>query len=213
MITFYYHHTPNPMKVALFLEEAGSTSSKATNTAIGTAPSTRTARHLRQKSMASGCSILTRSCCSWRNAKANSWAHRKTRQSFIPGSCGLRRVLAPIPANGWVADGGEYAKRRYKFEAHRHYEVLDAHLAGREFIVGSDYTIADIAAWGWVDRNVRVLGEGEIDKYPNVKAWFEKVNARPAVERARNVGKELEFKSDFDAETAQAMFPSNFAAG
>ena len=48
-----------------------------------------------------------------------------------------------------------YAINRYRREAERHYPVLDDHLAGRDFIVGGGYSIADISAWGWLDRAPR----------------------------------------------------------
>lgn len=226
MITFYYHHTPNPMKVALFLEEAGlEYETKSVDVFKGDQHSDWY-RAINPNGKAPAAEVDGKRVFD-SNAILLFLAEREGKFLGQPDDKAelyswLMWVATGLgPYSGqWVhfqtagaADGGDYAKRRYKFEAHRHYEVLDAHLAGREFIVGSEYTIADIAAWGWVDRNVRVLGEGEIDKYPNVKAWFDRVNTRPAVERARNVGKELEFKSDFDQETAQAMFPSNFAAG
>lgn len=44
-------------------------------------------------------------------------------------------------------EGLDYAVNRYRREAERHYEVLDHHLAGRDYIVGSDYTIVDMFAW------------------------------------------------------------------
>src|ERR1700746_3451033 len=45
-----------------------------------------------------------------------------------------------------------YAVNRYRREVERHYRVLDEQLAGRRYILGDDYTIADISAWGWLDR-------------------------------------------------------------
>jgi hypothetical protein len=50
-----------------------------------------------------------------------------------------------------------YPINRYRSEAERHYTVLDKHLEGRSFIVGSGYIIADISAWGWIDRASVVL--------------------------------------------------------
>jgi GST-like protein len=54
-------------------------------------------------------------------------------------------------------EGLNYAVNRYRREAERHYQVLNNHLAGRTFIVGDTYTIADMSAWGWLDRASRVL--------------------------------------------------------
>lgn len=51
----------------------------------------------------------------------------------------------------------DYTVNRYRREVERHYRVLDRHLAGREYFVGAHYTIVDISAWGWLDRAGRVL--------------------------------------------------------
>jgi GST-like protein len=104
-----------------------------------------------------------------------------------------------------------YAINRYRREAERHYEVLDKHLAGRNFIVGDTYTIADISAWGWLDRAPVVLGGSDpLGPYPNLKRWFQAIDARPAVARARKVGTEHAFKQEMDDAAKRAMFPSNY---
>jgi GST-like protein len=112
----------------------------------------------------------------------------------------------------FASENVPYAINRYRREAERHYKVLDDRLNGREFLVGGNYTIADMAAWGWIDRVVPVLGEGEIENYPNLKRWFDKVEARPAVARARETGNGVEFKREFDDVARRALFPSNYAA-
>jgi GST-like protein len=111
-----------------------------------------------------------------------------------------------------VAPDSAYAVNRYRREAERHYEVLDAHLAGRRFIVGADYTIADMAAWGWIDRARFVLpGSDEpLAAYQNIKEWFDRIGARPATQRARKVGEDHPFKRINDEETKRALFPSNY---
>jgi GST-like protein len=104
------------------------------------------------------------------------------------------------------------AVNRYRREAERHYQVLNDHLSGRNYIVGSGYTIADISAWGWLDRASKVL-RGEDDPlapFPELKRWFAAVDARPAVSRARAVGKDHTFKAEFDEEAKRALFPSNY---
>jgi GST-like protein len=101
---------------------------------------------------------------------------------------------------------------RYRREAERHYRVLDDHLAEHDFIVGNSYTIADMSAWGWLDRASRVRkGEDDpLEPYPNLKRLFETVDARPAVSRARSVGQDHPFKRTNDEETKRALFPSNY---
>lgn len=103
-----------------------------------------------------------------------------------------------------------YAINRYLREAQRHYEVLDTHLGNRHYIVGSEYSIADVAAWGWIDKASVVLGEEGLSPYPNLQRWFANIESRPAVARARNVGKEIEFKSDFDEDAKRTFSPQNY---
>ncbi len=105
-----------------------------------------------------------------------------------------------------------YAVNRYRREIERHYRVLDRHLAGRDFIVGADYSIVDMAAWGWLTRAGRVLpgADDPLAAFPNLKRLFERVDARPAAARAKEIGKEHPFKKEVDEETKRAMFPSNY---
>jgi GSH-dependent disulfide-bond oxidoreductase len=79
----------------------------------------------------------------------------------------------------------EYAVNRYTNEAHRLYGVMDQQLEGRRFIAGNQYTIADIAIFPWL-RNWKNQG---IDwaEYPRLHEWFERIGARPAVQRGLKV--------------------------
>ena len=109
-------------------------------------------------------------------------------------------------------EGLDYAVNRFRREAERHYKVLDEHLEGRTYLVGETFTIADISAWGWLDRASRVHKDDEdpLAAFPNLKRLFETVDARPAVARARAIGKDHPFKRINDEETRRALFPSNF---
>ena len=104
----------------------------------------------------------------------------------------------------------DYAANRYTGEAKRHYKVLDDHLEGREFFVGNEFTIVDISCWGWIDRVPMVLGEGGLDAYPNLKRWFAAIDARPAVAKAREIAKRHAFKSERDESALRALFPTNY---
>jgi len=105
-----------------------------------------------------------------------------------------------------------YARNRYLREAQRHYQVLEDHLAARAWIVGDSYTIADMSAWGWLDRAGFVLGvqTNPLAAYPSLNRWFDAVEARPAVARARAAGQHLSFKTEMDEQALQALFPSNY---
>ena len=78
-----------------------------------------------------------------------------------------------------------YAIDRYTSEARRLYGVMDRQLADRDYIAGKTYTVADMAVWPWLRswENQGVL----MDDYPNVKAWFEAIGNRPAVQRGVQV--------------------------
>ena len=75
----------------------------------------------------------------------------------------------------------EYSEERYTTEANRLYGVLDERLAGRDFIAGGEYTIADIASWPWAARHE--MHFIDLDHYPNVLRWYLSIAARPAVQR------------------------------
>jgi GST-like protein len=80
-----------------------------------------------------------------------------------------------------------YAVDRYVKETNRLYGVLDHQLEGRAFIAGTDYSIADMAAYPWIVPHKR---QGQnLDDFPNVKRWFETIRARPATIRAYEKGK------------------------
>ncbi len=75
-----------------------------------------------------------------------------------------------------------YGAIRYTNETHRLYGVLDKQLRGQDFIAG-DYSIADIACWGWI---VPWKLQGiQIDEFPDLEAWFERIGARPAVQKGK----------------------------
>ena len=75
----------------------------------------------------------------------------------------------------------EYAVNRYTNEAKRLYGVMDRQLAGQEWIAGNEYTIADIAIFPWL-RSWQNQGIDWAD-FPNLKVWFDRIAARPAVQR------------------------------
>jgi GSH-dependent disulfide-bond oxidoreductase len=79
---------------------------------------------------------------------------------------------------------------RYRDESKRLLGVIDARLAGRQWIMGDLYTIADISMLGWV-RNLIGFYEArelvDFDSFGNVAAWLERGLARPAVQRGLNI--------------------------
>jgi len=225
MLRFHFHPTPNPMKVALLLEELGAAYEVVVVDTLkgeqhrpeflevnpnGKAPAIED----------DGVRVFDSNAILLYLAEKHGafLGAPQDRGELLSWLFWIASGLGPF-CGQWVhfqtagaAEGGDYAKRRYRYEAHRHYGVLDTHLSGREFVVGDGYTIADMAAWGWVDRNVRVLGEGGIDAYPEVKRWFAGIDARPAVAKARAMAKGVGVKTEHDEVSRRALYPSNYAA-
>lgn len=79
-----------------------------------------------------------------------------------------------------------YAIERYVKETARLYGVLNKQLEGREYITGN-YSIADMACYPWI---VPYAAQGQdLNDFVNVKGWFERMQARPAVQKAYEVAK------------------------
>ena len=77
-----------------------------------------------------------------------------------------------------------YAINRYLNETKRLYSVLESRLQGREYLVDT-FGIADIKTWAWVRIGPRT--GVSLDDFPNLKAWVERIDARPAVQRGLKV--------------------------
>ncbi|WP_449219965.1 glutathione S-transferase N-terminal domain-containing protein [Tistrella mobilis] len=81
---------------------------------------------------------------------------------------------------------------RYRAESERLLGVLETRLDGRDWIMGDDYTIADISLLGWVRNLIGFYGAGDLvhfEKLVNVPAWLERGLARPAVQRGLDIPK------------------------
>lgn len=88
----------------------------------------------------------------------------------------------------------EYAIDRFAMEVKRQLDVLDRRLADSDYIVGSEYTIADIAIWPWYGGLAKGWQYGaaeflQVDDYRNVQRWADQIYSRPAVKRGRIVNR------------------------
>ena len=230
MIRFYFHPTPNPAKIALFLEEAGLPyEAIPVDTSKGEqhAPSFRMIKPngkvpaivdpegpgAREARVFDSTAILI-----YLAEKTGKFLGApEDRPELLSWLLFIASGLGPFSGQAVhfqfaAPEGLDYAVNRYRREAERHYQVLNEHLDGRRFIVGEAYTIADISAWGWLDRASRVRkgADDPLGTLSNLKRLFETVDSRPAVARAREVGKGHPFKQVNDEETKRALFPSNF---
>ena len=230
MIRFYYHPTPNPAKVALFLEEVGLDYELVP---VDTSKGQQHDPDFRKINPNGKVPAIVdldgpggQSAAVFDSTAILLYLAEKTgrflgqaqdRPQLLSWLFFIASGLGPFSGQAvhfqYAAPAGlDYAVNRYRREAERHYQVLDDHLSNREFIVGNEYTIADISAWGWLDRASRVMkgDEDPLGSYPNIKRWFRDVDARPAVAHARAVASDIQFKKVNDEETQRALFPSNF---
>lgn len=226
VLKFYYNAAPNPMKVALLLEELGLPyEAHPVDTRKGEqfAPAFLAVNpNAKVPAIVDGETSLFDS-----NAILLWLADREQR--FIPTdlrSPERARALAWLmfiasgigPFSGQsvhfrhaAPEPKEYALNRYDFEAHRHWTVLEQHLAGKAFMLGSEYSIVDMAFWGWARMLPYVLGTGEAtwERYANIKRLLDTVNARPAAQRAEALKTRHAFKAEMDDEAKRFMFPQN----
>ncbi|KAF2646337.1 glutathione S-transferase II [Massarina eburnea CBS 473.64] len=94
-----------------------------------------------------------------------------------------------------------YGMQRYTGETERLVGILDNHLKDQEYLVGNKYSIADINSFGWVNA-LRFSGV-DIDDFPNLKAWWERILARPAVAAGLSVPSRSPFGNDAYAQRLQ----------
>jgi len=103
-----------------------------------------------------------------------------------------------------LAEPAHYALERYTREKDRLYGVLDRRLGEVEYLAG-DYSIADIAAFPWI-RPYERQGQ-KLEDFPNLKRWFEAIDARPAVKRGLAVLADKRRKGwELDEKTRNNLF-------
>jgi GST-like protein len=96
-----------------------------------------------------------------------------------------------------------YAIDRYVNEVHRLYGVMNKRLADRDYLAG-DYSIADVACIGWA-KGWEKQGQ-DISEFPNLKAWLDRMLAKPAVARGLEVGADLRSDLSTDKDAQKVLF-------
>jgi GST-like protein len=107
-----------------------------------------------------------------------------------------------------------YALNRYDYEAHRHWKLVDERLARNDYMAGGSYGIVDMAVWGWARLVPYVLGIDDAwARLPHVKRLLDEINARPAAQRVDKLRTSHTFKTEMDAEARRNFFPQNERLG
>ena len=119
-----------------------------------------------------------------RRHEVNQWLiWQMANQGPKSGECGhFRRV-------GAQEGDQSYAVRRFTDEVNRLYGVLNNQLYDRRYLIGDEYTIADMISYPWT---INWQGQGQdLAEFPYFKRWFEELGARPALQRGMAVGSDL----------------------
>jgi GSH-dependent disulfide-bond oxidoreductase len=227
MIQLYYHPSPNPLKVALYLEEAGLPYELvAVDTRKGDQhlpafrainPNAKTPALVDGEVSVfdSNAILLYLAEKTGQFLPANTPAARAQMHSWlmfvatgIGPYCGQAvhfKYFAPEPK--------DYAVNRYTFEAERHWALVNDQLAGKTWMLGETYTLVDMAVWGWARMVPRILGEGAWANLPHVKRHLDAISARPAAQRAEALKDRFTFKAEVDADARKVLFPGNARIG
>jgi GST-like protein len=104
-----------------------------------------------------------------------------------------------------------YSLGRYQNEYNRCLGVLERRLEGRDYILGNEYSIADIISWPWV-LIAKPLGQA-IEEFPSVARWRAAVRDRPAVKRGVDLGKELRRAAPPSDEERKILFNQTATTG
>ena len=222
MIKFYFNLSPNPMKVALLLEELGLPYEPVpVDTRKGEQFS---ADYLVLNPNAKVPAIIDGDTTVFdSNGILLYLAEKNGRFLGEPPAARRGELLSWLmfvasgvgPYSGqavhfqhYAPGDNAYAVNRYDFEVERHYKVLDARLATQAFLVGSGYSIADMALWGWARMLPHVMNKPEAwSDFPNVKRWFDEISARPAAAGVERLREKFKFKADMDEDARRHMFP------
>lgn len=223
MIKFYYSLAPNPMKVALFLEEAGlpyeaipvDTRKGEQHAAAFTAlnPNAKVPVIVDGEATVfdSNAILLYLAGKTGQFGADDTDASRGDMMSwlmFIASGIGPFSGQA-VHFKHYAPEPIAYAINRYDFEAWRHWNIIEARLAAHRYMLGDRYTLVDMALWGWMRAAPFVLGADAWDKLPNTKRLFDEINARPAAQRVNALKDRHAFKSEMDDQARKAMFPQN----
>jgi GST-like protein len=223
MIKFYYHPSPNPAKVALFLEEAGLPYEMVP-------VDTRKGDQFKPEFLAINPNAKTPALTDGEATIFDSnaillYLAEKTGQ-FLPEDTAAARGqmlswlmfvatgIGPycgqaVHFSRFAPEKIPYAINRYAREAERHWGIIEAQLAKHRYMLGDRYTLVDMSVWGWATRLGFALGEEGLARLVNVKRHFDEISARPAAQRAVALKDQFAFKTEFDEEARRFLFPQN----
>lgn len=224
MITFYYNGAPNPAKVALFLEESGLPYEIVPVDTRKGEQHTDAFKALNPNAKVPV--IVDDGVTVFDSNAILLYLAEKTGKFLPPGGQGERAEMLSWlmfvatgigPYSGqcvhfrhFAPDPKVYAVNRYDFEVWRHWGIVNDRLATRDYILGSTYTLVDMAAWGWARMIPYVTANPQAwDQLVHLKRWFDAISGRDAAKRVDAIKSRYTFKTELDAEAKKALFPQN----
>ncbi|NNM74518.1 glutathione S-transferase family protein [Enterovirga aerilata] len=222
MIKFYFNTSPNPMKVALCLEEMALPyepvvidTRKGDQFAPGFAALNPNAKVPvivdGDVTVFDSNAILL--YLSEKTGLFGPGLGAKERSEFLSWLMFVATGVGPFSGQAvhfkhFAPEQVPYANTRYQYEADRHYTVADRRLADRPYLAGGSYTVADMALWGWARMVPFILGDEAWARYPNLKRLFDEISSRPAAKRAEEFRAKhaSAFKAEMDDEARAVMF-------
>lgn len=223
---FFYNAAPNPMKVALFLEESGLAYEPVPIDSKRGQQHSETFKRINPNAKVPA--IIDNGTVVFDSNAILLYLAEKSGQFLPPDAPHQRGELLSwlmFIASGLGPYSGQavhfrnfapetipYAIKRYDYEARRHWQIIDDRLAKGPFMMGETYTLLDMAVWGWGDRLTYMLADDDImEGYPNLKRLMQTIDARPAARRAKALPTQHAFKQEFDEEAMRHMYPQIFA--
>jgi GSH-dependent disulfide-bond oxidoreductase len=220
MLKFYFNGSPNPTKVALFLEEAGLAYEPIP---IDTRKGDQFKPDFIKINPNAKVPVIVDGDVTVFDSNAILLYLAEKTGKFLPANTPANRgeLLSWLMfvASGVGPFSGQavhfrhfspekvpYAANRYTYEARRHFAILDDRLKRQAYMVGPTYTIVDIEVWGWARMIPFILGDDAWAAYPNVKRLVDEISARPAAAKAIALKETFAFKAEMDDEARRNMF-------
>jgi len=220
MIKFYFNGSPNPTKVALFLEEAGlAYEPHPVDTRMGDQFKPEFVKinpNAKVPVIVDGETIVFDSNAillylAEKTGKFLPAAGDKNRAELLSWLMFVATGIGPYSGQAvhfkhFAPEKVPYAHNRYQYEVKRHYAIVEDHLKDRAYMVGDTYTIVDMSLWGWARMLPFKLGDDAWSKFPHLKRLFDEISARPAAVKAAALKDQHPFKAVMDEDARKIMF-------
>jgi GST-like protein len=221
MIKFYYHPSPNPAKVALFLEESELPYELIpvdTRKGEQFAPSFLAINpNAKTPVIVDGDAVVfdSNAILLYLAQKTGQFLPQDTpelRGQMLSWLMFVATGIGPYSGQAvhfkhFAPEPKDYPVKRYTYEAERHWGIVEARLATQTYMVGDTYTIVDMAVWGWARAVPFILGDDAWSRLPNVKRLLDEITARPAAARAEALKERHAFKNELDEDAKRHLFP------